>query len=165
MERLTHRQLCEIGAKWLVNVNNWIFRCQYAAVELVSSAMENPDVFGLRHDKPILIEVKVSKSDFKRDAFKRHKNLTDGMGATRYFLCPKGVISKEDITNGWGLLWYDAGKIEVVKESEFFSVRDYSSELIFAMSIIRRLQGNNKIIDFRTKPVDANTLETNPYEL
>ena len=148
----THRNLCEIGSKWLCNTPSWKFRCPYVLIEFSSSAAENPDVFGLRGDKSICIEVKVSKTDFKRDIKKPHRH-TGGIGLTRYYLCPKGMIKAEEITNGWGLLEYDesAKLIECIKESDLFPDRYYASEMMLMQSVIRRLAGTQKVLDFRKK--------------
>jgi hypothetical protein len=147
---ITHRFLCERGAKWLRNTGNWKFKSQYVLVEFVSSCRENPDLFGLRGSKNICIEVKVSRADFKRDIKKPHRQ-TAGIGATRYYLCPKGMIKPAEIINGWGLMEYNSeyDMIEVVKESEYFHIRDYESEESLMYSVIRRLAGTPRIIDFR----------------
>lgn len=151
---MKHRELCEIGAKWLTTVIHWKFRCQYTLIEFVSSAAENPDVFGLRGDKSICIEVKVSRSDFKNDIKKPHRS-TGGIGLTRYYLCPKGLINSSEITNGWGLLEYDPETklINEVKESYIFDNRYWASELALMQSVIRRLAGTNKVLDFRKEKI------------
>lgn len=148
---ITHRELCEKAAKWLVTVRNWNYRCQYAVVEMKCSGREITDVFGLRDSKPVLLEIKVSRQDFLADAKKPHRTNSDGMGATRYYVCPKEIITKDMISNGWGLIYYSDSGFEVIKESEYFHKRDHACELLFMMSIIRRFSGNKKVLDFRTK--------------
>lgn len=150
MEKITHRILCEIGAKWLNYAISWKFRCPYVLVEFSSSAAENPDIFGLRGDKSICIEVKVSRTDFRRDIKKPHRH-TGGIGLTRFYLCPKGMVRVDEITNGWGLLEYDQSTnlIECVKESDLFTDRYYASELTLMQSVIRRLAGSQKVLNFR----------------
>lgn len=151
-DKVTHRELCEIGAKYLANHIGWKMRCPNVLIEFCSSSAENPDIFGLRGDKSICVEVKVSRSDFRRDILKPHRH-TGGIGLTRFYLCPKGMIRADEINNGWGLLEYDkdTGKIDITKESEFFNERYFASELTLMQSVIRRLSGGKKILDFRLK--------------
>jgi hypothetical protein len=65
--------LCCEGAKWLhknliLDRNlDWIGTCNIVAVELVTAAAENPDVWGLAGGNSAVIEVKTSRSDFLHD--------------------------------------------------------------------------------------------------
>lgn len=52
----------------------------------------------------MLVEVKVSRSDFLRDKHKPHRH-TGGLGDFRYYMCPEGMIKIEDLPDRWGLLW------------------------------------------------------------
>ncbi len=148
---VTHRFLCERGAKWLNTIRHWNFRCQYVLIEFVSACRENPDIFGIRGGKNICIEVKVSRADFKRDIKKPHRQ-TAGIGATRYYMCPKGMIEPEEIENGWGLIEYDpeTNSFNCTKNSDYFNIRDYESEQNLLYSLIRRLAGKSRVLDFRT---------------
>lgn len=119
---LTHRDLCEIGAKWCKRTaSQHGHGCNIAIVEGCANS-ENADVIGFRHSTPavgsVLIEVKVSRSDFLADKKKPHrKNPETGMGKWRYFLCPENLISVEDLKNHpkWGLLYgYPNGRIKVI---------------------------------------------------
>lgn len=149
MEKLNHRQLCEAGARWLTKVVNWNYRCQRVVIEFCSVANENPDLFGLRGTKNLCVEVKVSRSDFKADAKKKHRTESKGIGATRYYMTPINLISPDEIKNGWGLIYFDGKAFTIAKESEYFSERDFYSELAIMESLVRRLSGTKKILDFR----------------
>ena len=61
------------------------------------------------------------------------------------------MIKADEITNGWGLLEYDESTklIECIKESDLFTDRYYASELYLMQSVIRRLAGTKKVLDFR----------------
>lgn len=147
--KLTHRELCEIGAKWLKKSNEWYLRSNYVAVELVTSCRESPDIFGFDAYSSTLIEVKVSRSDFKADFKKPHRNgELEGLCETRYYLCPKDLIKPNDLPEKWGLLYYEKGKIEIIKKSEVFKNRNYRGEFGILYSIIRRTV-KSKIFDFR----------------
>jgi len=46
------------------------------------------------------------------------------LGRRRYYVCPEGLIQKDEIDNGWGLYWYD-GKFRKKKESSVFRPNMY----------------------------------------
>lgn len=82
---------------------------------------EIPDAIGWRpysHEKcgSVVVEVKVSRSDFLADAAKNHRRNPDhGMGAYRYYLAPKGVIQATELPSKWGLIEVNArGHIKVL---------------------------------------------------
>ncbi|HHE1457120.1 adenylosuccinate synthase [Yersinia enterocolitica] len=70
---------------------------------------ERADVFGYRwgfDGGSIVVESKISRSDFLADRSKPHRNgQTAGMGTYRYYICPEGIIDIADLPNAWGLLW------------------------------------------------------------
>lgn len=67
---------------------------------------EQPDAIGWRTDVSILVEVKTSRADFLADQKKGFRiNSERGMGDWRFYMCPPGIISPEDLPSGWGLLW------------------------------------------------------------
>lgn len=144
-----HKSLCEVGAKWLLNVKSWKFRCNYVITEFVSMCSEQPDVLGYKGGaKTILIEVKTSRSDFLADKNKDHRK-KGGLGLFKYYLCPSGLITIDELPANWGLLYAnDTMKIDVIKESELFDNRDYVSEMEVMYSIIRRLSGKRQVFDF-----------------
>ncbi|GBQ90079.1 hypothetical protein GCM10007866_16160 [Gluconobacter albidus] len=69
---------------------------------------ESPDAIGYRVSDMInggstIVECKVSRSDFLADRKKPHRQ-TGGMGKWRYFMCPEGLISPDELPDKWGLL-------------------------------------------------------------
>lgn len=103
---MTHRELVEIGYKWLMGQN-----CGFAFKELRAAGNEVPDVIGFKAGKSILIECKTSRSDFLVDKKKLHRvHGHMGMGDYRFFLCPKGMIAKEELPEKWGLIYENKGK-------------------------------------------------------
>lgn len=149
-KEMTHRELCEIGAKYLRNCKIWWIRKPYVLLEMCPIGGESPDVFGLDGSRSLLIEVKITRSDFKTDFKKKYRQEGKGVGLTRYYLCPEGVIGEKELPDKWGLLWCnDKGKIEVIKRSECFHERDFEHELTIMQSVIRRLADKRKILDFR----------------
>ncbi|OZI09161.1 hypothetical protein BWI93_05290 [Siphonobacter sp. BAB-5385] len=64
---------------------------------------ECPDVLGFRSDNCVVIECKVSRSDFLADRKKKHRQ-QGGMGRYRIFCVPKGLIKAEELPERWLLL-------------------------------------------------------------
>lgn len=112
MSKLTHRQLCEIGAKFLKRPESANGHgCHFTIIE-PSCYGENPDVFGVRHGihshgiGTFLLEAKTSRADFLADRFKPHRlNPELGMGKYRYYICPTGLIKTEELPEKWGLIY------------------------------------------------------------
>jgi len=136
-----HRELVEIGSSWLLKkTKNYHYKCQFVCPELVcQGGTEDPDIFGLKPYGHVMIEVKVSRSDFLKDKKKRgrdprHKQL----GGYRLYLTPEGLIKVEELPEGWGLLEWDGKKINIIKDSVFFK-EDFEAAGYFYHSILRRL--------------------------
>ena len=114
-----HRELCRLAGKWLRKPKFGSSYCPYVAVELVTANPETPDVFGWNYWATVLIEVKVSRSDFLADAKKSFRQQPEeGVGAFRYYCSPEGLITEVDLPDKWGLLWEKDGVITVVKDAE-----------------------------------------------
>ena len=105
----THRDLCDIAVKWLQRPNSAGGPGCHVAVSECRTGWtgEIPDAIGFRaagfEDGSIVIECKVSRSDFLADRRKSHR-VSGGVGNWRYFLAPAGVIQADELPQGWGLL-------------------------------------------------------------
>lgn len=121
---MTHKELTKRASKWLKrhSQNMIVPNCTTIASEITSatSTGEIPDVIGWCSWTSVLIEVKISRSDFLRDAKKPFREFADmGMGEHRYYICPKDLLTIEDMPENWGLLYCnEKGKIEIVKKAE-----------------------------------------------
>jgi hypothetical protein len=113
---LTHADCVEMAASYLSK------RCPVVLPEFFTFNSELPDVLGFERNCTWVIECKISRSDFKKDSLKSFRlNAANGMGDVRYFCCPKGLISKEELPEGWGLLYvYPSGRVMEVKNSRVF---------------------------------------------
>jgi hypothetical protein len=119
------------------------------AVELVTATPETPDVFGWSYWATVLIEVKVSRSDFLADAKKPFRqNPEEGVGAFRYYCCPRGTIREDDVPANWGLLWQDGKDIVVAKPAERQKT-NAQAEISLLASIMRREGIKPGIFDYR----------------
>lgn len=100
-----HRILVEAAYKWVLNNTS----CGVAFKELNTNACngEYPDVIGFGSwGHSVLIECKVSRSDFnsdKKKMFRKEPHL--GMGSQRFYCCPTGMLRIEDMPEGWGLIY------------------------------------------------------------
>ena len=148
----THRELCLIVGKWLRKSGRIRpVSCPYVAIELVTASQETPDVFGWNYWASVLIEVKVSRSDFLADSKKPFRiEPESGIGDFRYYCCPKGMLIPDEMPPNWGLLYESDGCIEVVKEAEMQDANHYSERQILA-SIMRRESIKPKLFDYRNK--------------
>jgi len=60
-----------------------------------------------------VIEVKTTHADFMADKVKPHRSADSGLGDRRYFMCPRGVIERAEIPEGWGLLYATAYRVNI----------------------------------------------------
>lgn len=115
----THSELCRIAEEWLLRGN----RCRVAIAEPNCVAIiEQPDAIGFSASKSYLIEAKTSRSDFLADQKKPFRKIPEyGMGNHRYYICKTGVISVNDLSNGWGLLNVnERGGVRTIRKSGLF---------------------------------------------
>ena len=112
------------------------------AVRVASGADENPDVIGFAPEAgSVLIECKLTRSDFLRDATKVvRKNPRAGMGQRRFYLCPPDVIQVKNHPPKWGLLWATKGQVVVQREARGHPERNLAAEVRFLSSMLRRAQ-------------------------
>jgi hypothetical protein len=105
---MTHDELCKLAVKWLRRPNSaGGHGCSVAVSECRSGfGGEIPDAIGFRanwNNGSVVVEVKVSRSDFLADRNKPHRQ-QGGMGTWRYYMAPTGVLKPEDLPERWGLL-------------------------------------------------------------
>ena len=147
---ITHSEVVEIAYKWVLKNAG----CGVAFKELSSSSHsgEIPDVIGFgAWTHSVLIEVKVSRGDFLSDKRKKFRANPDlGMGKHRFYCCPTGLITINDLPKGWGLIYVsETGKAKRVfnpyggnvnRFGSGFLIRDIKAEHGLMYSALRRLQ-------------------------
>lgn len=120
--KMTHAE-CVLAA-----TNYLSKRCDVVLPEFFCHNSELPDVIGFKQSRmtSTLIECKVSRSDFLADAKKPFRIKPEkGMGDYRYYCCPKGMIKKEELPKGWGLLYiYPSGQVREAESSHWPSEPD-----------------------------------------
>lgn len=106
-----HRGLCELAANWLKrNHARGGPGCRIAVTEPRSGwSGESPDAIAWRAighlDGCFMVEAKTSRGDFLVDANKPHRGEITGLGNLRFYICPEGLISPDELPDRWGLLW------------------------------------------------------------
>jgi hypothetical protein len=125
-----------IGVRWLSR------KCSVVLYEFATAADENPDVIGWAPEAgSVLIECKLSRADFLKDAAKNvRKNPRAGMGQRRYYLSPSEVIQVKDLPPKWGLLWVADREVSVQREARGYPERNLLAEVRFLSSMLRRAQ-------------------------
>lgn len=138
---MTHADLVAKGAAWLKRQKCHLVLTEPAGP--LDSHTERPDCLGLANGWPVgrqymtkVIEVKVSRSDFRANARKRAE-----MGNFRWFLVPQGLVSPEEIPDGWGLLYCDGKDVTVVKQAPTHTEKDLESEFDLYITLLRKFTG------------------------
>lgn len=110
---MTHTECVEYAARYLSK------RCPVVLPEFFCFNAELPDVIGFKNETSTLIECKISRSDFLADKKKSFRiNPDKGMGDRRFYCVPKGLVTKEELPIGWGLLYiYPSGQVREIKDS------------------------------------------------
>jgi hypothetical protein len=144
-----------MGVRWLSR------QCSVVLYEFATPADENPDVIGwIPGAGSVLIECKLTRADFIRDATKLvRKNPRAGMGQRRYYLCPAELIQVKDLPPKWGLLWVQRGQILVKRQARGHAERNLTAEVQFLSSMLRRAQ-----IRIGTRPLSEWLRGENQFE-
>src|ERR1700677_977945 len=109
---MTHAQFVEKAIRWLRS-----YRCGVVLSEQACVSGEMPDAIGWKKAcHSVLVECKVTRSDFLVDRGKPFRLKPEqGVGCERFYLAARGLVGREEIPAGWGLLEYVGGKIEMVQ--------------------------------------------------
>lgn len=125
--RYTHEELVSRALTWLQRSQ----RCVALWSKQTVLTPENPDAIGWTPGgNSVVIECKASRSDFKRDEEKPHRD-GPGMGNIRYFLASQGVLSDDVMPEGWGLLECSPARITVRHPATIrgHEAKDWQSEM------------------------------------
>ena len=138
---MTHADLCERAVRWLYGSR----KCN-VAFSGIASTREIPDAIGwstaCQWRGSIVIECKMSLSDFHRDRKKKHETR---MGNRRYFLCPLNVIGRtavEEYCPDHGLLYLYHDRIYVEREAVERKDANLAAENRLLQFAIVHIRGN-----------------------
>lgn len=140
----THAALCRHAVRWLRTMG-----CTVVASELSTAARETPDAIGWTFGVSLLVEVKTSLADFRRDTQKPWRlHPSAGVGDHRFYLTPAGLLRAADMPEGWGLLELRGRTVHAVHNAPHrrmdLGVAPFSghkrNETMMLCSLIRRLE-------------------------
>jgi hypothetical protein len=136
---MTHEELRKTAVKWLTNTR----RCSVVLSEIVTGANETPDAIGWHRGGAfsILVECKISRSDFFRNDQKWCSRAGKLTGSQRYFMVPEDLVSESDMGKfpEYGLLSVGAHRICVLVEAPYREP-DMRNEVIMLVSALRRVR-------------------------
>jgi hypothetical protein len=136
---MTHAQLVEKAVHWLRR-----YRCGVVLSEQACVSGEMPDAVGWKRTcHSVLVECKVTRSDFLADRSKPFRLKPEqGVGCERFYLVPAGLIRREELPQGWGLLELSHNKIERTHPSakNLRSVTGFRYEMNLLLASLRRVE-------------------------
>src|SRR5450432_593165 len=114
MNLMTHAQLVEKAVRWLR-----YYRCGIVLSEQACASGEMPDAIGWKRAcHSVLVECKISRADFLADRAKVFRLKPDqGVGNERFYLTSAGLLKREELPAGWGLLELRGRTVEMVHPS------------------------------------------------
>lgn len=111
---LSHSALVRIVERWLRARGHRVVLTEAK----VLGSLEEPDAIAWKGPASVLVEAKVSRSDFLADRKKFFRaNPSLGMGIKRYFAAPEGMVRAEELPERWGLLEVTRRGVRIVAEA------------------------------------------------
>jgi hypothetical protein len=136
---MTHAQLVEKAVCWLRR-----YRCGVILSEQACVSGEMPDAIGWKRAcHSVLVECKVTRSDFLADRAKPFRLKPEqGVGCERFYLVPAGLLRREEVPPGWGLLELRSGRIEITQPSSrnLRTAKGFSYEMNLLLASLRRVE-------------------------
>jgi hypothetical protein len=136
---MTHAQLVEKAVRWLRR-----YRCGVVLSEQACVSGEMPDAIGWKRAcHSVLVECKVTRSDFLADRAKSFRLKPEhGVGCERFYLVPAGLVRRDELPTGWGLLEHESGKIEMTHASakNLRTASGFRYEMNLLLASLRRVE-------------------------
>ncbi len=136
---MTHSQLVEKAVRWLRR-----YRCGVVLSEQGCVSGEMPDAIGWKRAcHSVLVECKLNRSDFLADRAKPFRLKPEhGVGCERFYLTPAGLVRREEVPAGWGLLEHSGGKIETAHPSakNLRTTTGFRYEMNLLLASLRRVE-------------------------
>lgn len=106
----------ELHEKQNLHAIRWMKKQGFAVVASnirAAGSREIIDAIGFRDSCSIVIESKISRSDFLADKKKPERaEGAEALGTYRFYICPVGMILPEEVlSKGWGLLYSDGKRV------------------------------------------------------
>jgi len=143
---LTHDDLITLGRKWLLKSfespePHGHTACPVIITELATTTLtgEIPDILAFNSYTSILIECKISRSDFIADLKKPFRMVDTAIGSQRWYLAPQGVIPLNKLPPKWGLLEVTPKRKIIITQYCQLQPRHFLIEIDILLSTLRRL--------------------------
>ncbi|WP_313418801.1 hypothetical protein [Sphingobacterium multivorum] len=148
---MTHSQLIAIGIDFVKKR----FRYPLVFSEIMSAVYtgEIPDIIAFgAFNKSIVLECKISRSDFLRDRKKPFRlDPSLGMGKYRFYIAPVGIIHPSDLPERWGLIVVDSEGRADIKVNPYCKTssgniwfngfeQNFKAERALLFSVLRRIK-------------------------
>jgi hypothetical protein len=174
---MTHGQLVDQAVKWLRT-----YGCGVILSEQSCASGEMPDAIGWKKAcHSVVVECKMTRPDFLADRSKPFRNNPQiALGCERFYLAPAGLIRREELPQGWGLLEYRNRKIETKHPAgkNMRTTRGFRYEMNLLLASLRRvevriepqtitqfLKWKNRMAEYNrgTLPEGITAQESNPF--
>jgi hypothetical protein len=136
---MTHAQLVAKAVHWLRR-----YRCGVVLSEQACASGEMPDAIGWKSAcHSVLVECKVTRSDFLADRAKPFRVKPEqGVGCERFYLVLAGLLRREELPTGWGLLELHHNKIEITQPSakNLRTATGFRYEMNLLLASLRRVE-------------------------
>ncbi|HTW30379.1 MAG TPA: hypothetical protein VMD76_01795 [Candidatus Sulfotelmatobacter sp.] len=136
---MTHAQLVDKAVRWLRS-----YRCGVVLSEQACVSGEMPDAIGWKRAcHSVLVECKVTRADFLADREKPCRQKPEhGVGSERFYLSLAGLIKIEELPQGWGLLEYHRGRIQMPHASakNLRTATGFRYEMNLLLASLRRVE-------------------------
>jgi hypothetical protein len=136
---MTHSQLVEKAVRWLRH-----YRCGLVLSEQACVSGEMPDAIGWKRAcHSVLVECKVTRADFLADRAKPFRlKQEQGVGSERFYLTGAGLVRREELPAGWGLLELHGRGVEIVHPSarNLRSAMGFGYEMNLLLASLARVQ-------------------------
>jgi hypothetical protein len=136
---MTHAQLVEKAVRWLRH-----YRCGVVLSEQACASGEMPDAIGWKRAcHSVLVECKVTRADFLADRAKLFRLKPEqGVGSERFYLASAGMIRREELPAGWGLLEIRGRDVELVHPSaqNLRTAAGFRYEMNLLLASLRRVE-------------------------
>ncbi len=136
---MTHSLLVSKAVHWLRR-----YRCGVVLSEQACVSGEMPDAIGWKRAcHSVLVECKVTRADFLADRGKPWRLKPEqGVGCERFYLGPAGLIRRDELPAGWGLLELRQNKIDTTHPSakNLRSAAGFRYEMNLLLASLRRVE-------------------------
>jgi hypothetical protein len=136
---MTHEKLVAKAVAWLRS-----YRCGVVLSEQNCASGETPDAIGWKRGcHSVLVECKISRADFLIDREKPFRRKAEsGMGCERFYMAPAGLVTAQDLPEGWGLLELRGREVDITIASskKLRAARGFRYEMNLLLASLRRVE-------------------------